>query len=179
MRLTATALVAVLCSTTLAAPAPFLESTVPEAVLETGSKERTEAFLRWLKAADLAQAILPGQVALPAGFSGKLKAVPQAGFRVVLKLQGGARAEERALFEKLVGKVTARAGGGVMADRRTAEVQLEQQMLVRKMLIVRRAGGRAGRFGGGEMALGRYLKQIQDQEIRANPPRLVAGPARR
>src|SRR5215813_8487987 len=99
MRLMALALVAVLCGTSLAAPAPFLESTPLEAALETGSKERADALLRWLKSPDLAQAVLPGQAALPALFASKLKATPTDGFRVVVKLQG-ASAGERTLFNK-------------------------------------------------------------------------------
>lgn len=177
MRLAAMALLTALCGSGLAAPAPFLESAVPEAVLETGSKERAEALLRWLRATDLAQAVLPGQSALPGTFVGKLKATQKGDFRVVLKLQGGARAEERVLFERLVGKVTARP------DTRNAELvasleagRAHREAVVRKLAMVR---GMRGRFRGDEKYLERYLQQIQDQEIRANPPRLVVGPSRR
>jgi hypothetical protein len=166
-----------MCGTSLAAPAPFLESASPEAVLETGSKERTDALLRWLKATDLAQAVLPGQSALPAPFASRLKVIQKDGFRVVVKLQGGARADERALFNKVIGKVTARptVANAEMAARMRAE-QMERAMVMRKLVLIR---GRGGRIAADGAYLERYKRQIEDQEIRANPPRLVSGTARR
>jgi hypothetical protein len=163
MRLAAVGLVMAVCGTLNAAPAPFLESRPAEAVLETGSKERTEALLRWLKAADLAQALLPGQSALPASFTAKLKAIPGDGFRVVLRFQGSARPGERALFEKLVGKVSTTTTRPALAETRTAEAQLKMRAII---------------WRGGPPVLQPY-KQMQDQDIRANPPRLVSGPDRR
>jgi hypothetical protein len=176
MRLAALSLVAILCGISLAAPAPFLESRSPEAVLETGSKQRTEALLRWLKAADLAQAVLPGQSALPAPFASRLKATQKDGFRVVIKLQGGARTEDRALFNKLIGKVTARptVANAEMAARMRAE-QMERAMIVQKLVVIR---GRGGRIAADGAYLERLKQQIADQEIRANPPKLVVGPSR-
>src|SRR5262249_19541939 len=145
MRLAALVLVLAVCGTLNAAPAPFLESSVPEVVLETGSKERTDALLRWLKAPDLARAVLPGQPAPPPSFAPKLKATPKGGFRVVLKLQGGARPAERALFEKIVGKVSTTKPRPVTVEGRVAEIQLKQAAV---MWRVRAGGGGRGGRGG-------------------------------
>jgi hypothetical protein len=181
MRLAALLLMAALCGTLSAAPAPFLESRPAEAVLETGSKERTEALLRWLKAADLAQALLPGQSALPASFTAKLKATRTTGFRVVLKFQGSARAEERALFKKLIAKVTraeVRGDARALVEDRLSRQRHRQQILLRQLALVR-GGGRIRALRDRDMELERAFQDLQDQDIRIHPPRLVTGPARR
>jgi hypothetical protein len=177
MRLAALFLVVAVCGTSIAAPAPFLESSVPEAVLETGSKERTEALLRWLKAADLAQALLPGQSALPASFASKLKAIPKDGSRVILRFQGSARPVERALFEKLVGKVSTTTPRPALADTRTAEARVKMRAVIWRGGALR--AGRGGVVLGDGVEWQQALQQMQDQDIRSNPPRLVSGPARR
>jgi hypothetical protein len=183
MRLAALFLVMAVCGTSIAAPAPFLESSVPDAMLETGSKARTDALLRWLKASDLAQAV-HGQPVLPASFAGKLKAIPKDGFRVVLRLQGGARTEDRALFKKLVARVSRAEAKRDVGIAGSGRIAAEQQLLVRKLALIR-GGGRGGLVRGGGLAgsevlaLEQYVQHAQDSDIRANPPRLVKGPSRR
>src|SRR5262249_41495156 len=163
MRLAALVLVMALCGTAFAAPAPFLDSSVSEAVLETGSKERTDALLRWLKAPDLAQSVLPGQSALPTPFVAKLQALPQDGLRqVVLKLQGGARPEERALFQKLVGRVTTAVRDPRQSLAVTAEAQLKRQVIFNR-IAVRRGMARGGVRLGDELESKAFVQQLHDQ----------------
>jgi hypothetical protein len=152
-----------------AAPMPFIESKVPEAVLDTGNQQRAEALQRWLTAPDLAQQLLPGRAALPADFASRLKADIQAGgTRVTLRLQGSARPDERALFKALVARVTRPGASDPNAELLRAKMMEEQMIVNRKMIIIR---------GGGMMPEGvdmqELQKQMADQEIRANPPKLV------
>ncbi len=174
MRLLAT--FGVLCLTGLAsaAPVPFIESAVPEAVLETSNQQRSEALLRWLKAADLAQQLVPSRSALPSEFTSRLKAeIQPGGGRVVLRLQGAARPDDRALFKALVGKVT-RTGA---VDPRLAMMQaqlVEEQVMINRKMLILRGGAMGGRvWRGDDFDMEQYQRQLADQEIRANPPKLV------
>jgi len=155
-----------------AAPAPFVESSVAEATLETGNQLRTEAFLRWLTAADLAAQLTPGKAALPASFASKLKTSVQGG-RVTLRIEGSARPDERALFKALLAKVSAHpaAAGDARHVAMQQEMNAEGVMINRKMILL--GGGRGRRWGGEMIDMEQYQRQMFDQEIRGNPPRLV------
>lgn len=157
-----------------AAPTPFVERAVREAVLETGNNERTQALLRWIKATDLAATVAPGKGALPPSFLAKLKMdVKPGGGQVVLRLDGAGTPDERAMFKKLLATVT-RPAAGHKHDLAIQAGEAEIMVMRRKVIMM---GGRGGRFRGDDIEFERYRQQQIDAEIRANPPRLVV-PAR-
>jgi hypothetical protein len=173
MRLSAAFGVLFLAGLAQTAPAPFIESAVPEAVLETGSLQRALSLERWIKAADLAQQLTPGKSALPADFLSRLKVHFQTeSGRAVLRLRGSASPADRALFKALVARVSRTGTPGPDAVIRT---QLEEQILLQRKVALLGGGmrGRAWRGGFDELDMMIYQQEVEDAEIRANPPKLV------
>lgn len=176
MQRVALALVAMLCGTSVAAPVPFVERKAPEAVLETGNKQRADAVVRWAKSPDLAQMVEPDAGKLPESFLKKLKFKTTRN-QVVLRLEGSSRPEERALFEKLVKALTKPVNQPPQSGPMD-EVEAVQQIKIQQINGRVRFGGRRG---GREMdpAMQKLQEQMADREIRSNPPRLIAGPTLR
>jgi len=131
----------------VAAPRPFVESRVPEVVLETGNGHRAEALKRRLATAEVSC-----KVACE---------VRDGGRYVVVRLAGARTAEARMAFAKAIDTMTRRAE----AVLTLSSVQEDQ--------LGRAAWAGRLRYRS-YISLGE-MQMMQDQDIRINPPAVVKG----